>query len=108
MQCALYIFANKIANHHQTNYPSFFQEAKLQLVPSGECQKLQSKGASFLPSIELCAGNKINQKIDAYTYHNKKGFERVPPAEQKQNTEVKYGMIDACLGEYFYKYLKLF
>ena len=89
-----------------------FQEAKLVLVPSEECKKIQHKNVKYVPKKELCAGNRFFRRIDAYRYYpmsirpkaNKycpycPEFQRVNLADRKEDTEVKYGLTDACGGD---------
>ena len=76
-----------------------FQEAKLVLVPSEECKKIQPKSTKYVPKKELCAGNRFFRRIDAYRYYprrsrpraNKKcpycpKFQRVKLADRKEDT----------------------
>ena len=89
-----------------------FQEAKLVLVPSEECKKIQHKNVKYVPKKELCAGNRFFRRIDAYRYYPKSHrpkankycpycpeFQRVKLADRKEDTEVKYGLTDACGGD---------
>ena len=75
------------------------------MILGTECKKY-TKGLLFKPQLELCAGEKIDQRIDAYTYYPKRHkpkanpkcpscpkFERVPFYKLKagvRNTEIKY------------------
>ena len=88
---------------------AWFQEARLILVPSKECNNLQSEDMKFFPKKELCGANKISRKIDAYKYHE--GRSLPPPSENCPycpdfqrvthflDKDVKYGQIDSCTGD---------
>ena len=89
-----------------------FQEAKLVLIPSEECKKIQLKTLKYVPKKELCAGNRFYRRIDAYRYYpNSKRpkankwcpycpkFQRVKLADRKEDAKVRYGLTDACGGD---------
>ena len=89
-----------------------FQEAKLVLVPSEECKKIQHKNVKYVPKKELCAGNRFFRRIDAYRYYPKRSwpraskkcpycpnFQRVKLTDRKRDNEVKYGLTDSCGGD---------
>ena len=89
-----------------------FQEAKLVLVPSSECEKLQKEKMKYSSRKELCAANKIYRLIDAYKYYPERTrpnaspkcpycpiFQRVKRVEPIQDKKIKYGMTDSCGGD---------
>ena len=66
----------------------------------------------YVPKKELCAGNRFFRRIDAYRYYPKRSrprankkcpycpkFQRVKLADRKEDTEVRYGLTDACGGD---------
>ena len=75
------------------------QESRLDLIPGNKC-KTVTKDVGFLPRTELCAGKKYIQRIDTYTYnHQDKLFKRVQHKNQVNDTQIKYGKIDSCVGD---------
>ena len=82
------------------------------LIPSKECAKLQAKEMDYLPTKELCAGNKFYRRIDAYKYYKNKRmprsnrycpycpeFQRVRLSNRIWDKEIKFGQTDSCMGD---------
>ena len=89
-----------------------FQETKLVLVPSSECEKLEEEKMKYSPRKELCAANKVYRLIYAYKYYPKRSnphaspkcpycptFQRVKHVDLVQDKEIEYGGRDSCGGD---------
>ena len=69
------------------------------MIPGNKCKTI-TNDHRFLPKKELCAGKKYIQRIDAYTYnHQDVLFKQVKLKNQANNTQIKYGKIDSCVGD---------
>ena len=69
------------------------------MIPGNKCNTF-TKDIGFLPKRELCAGKKYIERIDAYTYNQQDAlFKRVKLKNQVNDTKIKYGKIDSCVGD---------
>ena len=69
------------------------------MIPGNKCN-LFTKDIGFLPKTELCAGKKYIERIDTYTYNQQDAlFKRVKLKNQVNDTKIKYGKIDSCVGD---------
>ena len=69
------------------------------MIPGNKC-KTVTKDIGFLPKTELCAGKKYTQRIDAYTYNHRDAlFKQIKLKNQVNDTHIKYGKIDSCVGD---------
>ena len=69
------------------------------MIPGNKCN-IFTKDIGFLPKTELCAGKKYIERIDTYTYNQQDAlFKRVKLKNQVNDTKIKYGKIDSCVGD---------